>query len=856
MSFHSSYLLLWLVLGLVISLTTILWGIFHRKRIIRRLSSAPNGASSSLVSNAGPVRGLIQLICLVIALITLAFALLRPSSGREITEYQLPAKNIVILLDVSKSMGVVDINGVSRMDMAKVWLKQFIANRPYDRIALVTFSGIALPECPLTRDRSILNKMIDFQEAGILPIGGTDLEGALDQARKFLGKHLELGSSVMLLSDGDDVTGDPRKAASFFTEAEVPLNTIAIGNPSQVGVIPADVIGKAGARITSQADPSILAELSDATNGLHIAISEQSQLESSSDRVHEAIDSISVDGENIFNEVFSRPIDIYQYPLTITILMLLIRMLLSVRTSQWHKLCPGVAVLFIFFSLFINKAHAQLDATSSDPEEKSHQTLIDYDEAKVLADEQDKPLVILFTGSDWSKSSIAFQREIYPHEVFQNWVKQKVVLLHADLPRKAIDPKLREQNRALAKKYEVSAYPAIIFIKPHSDTVIGRLKHDSRGPASWVERAQELLKGNKGDEYSSSSIVDLSMEDSLSNLERAIKNFDQALKLEATNPELVLTSKDQFRIVIDLLEQAAGLADEDHPEIMIPPIHKLGVLHHLRGMSLFSVIISDENNFNFKKRTKQCYEALAYLEAGYDHYTIALSYETNNENLTRNIALIMSDMEKLKQLIELFKIYSDTIQETFDALNTEKWMLKEQQNFVTTSREVNDRKINDAATLINKLITSAKKLNYHKLEDLIKAGESIAKSPVPHKERSLVSSEAILQETLDYLIPPFQVNSNGKKKRKGGSRSGAQQNPEGSQAEEDEDSEEEKDDSSANEEESSDDSEELDDDTRDFSQSEADSALKKADEQNGTLRDHAIEKLKKGAKKPYGSQDR
>ena len=68
--------------------------------------------------------------------------------------------DVQIVLDVSGSMGAEDFQPDNRLEVAKRVVRDFIAQRPADRIGLTVFGGTALTRAPLTTDRRMLDELV------------------------------------------------------------------------------------------------------------------------------------------------------------------------------------------------------------------------------------------------------------------------------------------------------------------------------------------------------------------------------------------------------------------------------------------------------------------------------------------------------------------------------------------------------------------------------------------------------------------------------------------------------------------------------------------------------------------------
>jgi hypothetical protein len=103
-----------------------------------------------------------------------------------------------------------------------------------------------------------------------------------------------------------------------------------------------------------------------------------------------------------------------------------------------------------------------------------------------------RPLLIYFTGSDWSPGCIKLEKEVFTTPKFVAWSAHKVVLMRADYPKHIEQPKdLSDQNEGLLKECNVDSFPTILVYSTTGD-VIGRLGYLEGGPESWIAAAEKL----------------------------------------------------------------------------------------------------------------------------------------------------------------------------------------------------------------------------------------------------------------------------------------------------------------------------------------------------------------------------
>jgi thioredoxin-related protein len=118
--------------------------------------------------------------------------------------------------------------------------------------------------------------------------------------------------------------------------------------------------------------------------------------------------------------------------------------------------------------------------------------LTDMDAAKAQAAKENKDLLLDFTGSDWCGWCIKLNQEVFSKEPFKTGTKDKFVLVELDFPKnKKLDPKLKEQNRALGEKLKVQGYPTIMLCDA-SGRPYAKTGYQPGGPEKYVEHLDKL----------------------------------------------------------------------------------------------------------------------------------------------------------------------------------------------------------------------------------------------------------------------------------------------------------------------------------------------------------------------------
>jgi Ca-activated chloride channel homolog len=173
------------------------------------------------------------------ALALLLLALARPQYGQRETGMGQSGRDLLVLLDLSRSMNAADA-GASRLDLAKRTVSELLEASPHNRVGLIVFGGSAFLQLPLTTNYAALQRYLSAASTDDLGDPGTDLSNALMAAATTFEHEGERGyQSVLLLSDGENGAGDIGPAAIRLSHARIPVFAIGIGTPEGAPV-PAD----------------------------------------------------------------------------------------------------------------------------------------------------------------------------------------------------------------------------------------------------------------------------------------------------------------------------------------------------------------------------------------------------------------------------------------------------------------------------------------------------------------------------------------------------------------------------------------------------------------------------------------
>ena len=109
------------------------------------------------------------------------------------------------------------------------------------------------------------------------------------------------------------------------------------------------------------------------------------------------------------------------------------------------------------------------------------------------AKEDKKPILALFTGSDWCPPCQQLEKNILLQPAFKDFAKKHLVTVFLDFPREAkIDDGVKKQNDSLAKKFSVEAYPTILILSADGEKELWKQVGYN---ALFLEKLQNAVKG-------------------------------------------------------------------------------------------------------------------------------------------------------------------------------------------------------------------------------------------------------------------------------------------------------------------------------------------------------------------------
>jgi len=171
---------------------------------------------------------LLKTILLITGFFFLVVALARPKWGEKLQIYKGRGIDIVIALDASTSMLATDIKP-NRLERAKSGVAQLLDNLATNQVGITQFAGDCYVMCPLTPDVEAAKLFLDVIEPGNVPKPGTNIQRAIEVSSSLFNPKEDSYKALVLITDGDNLEGDPMAAAQAAAAQGVRIFAVGAG---------------------------------------------------------------------------------------------------------------------------------------------------------------------------------------------------------------------------------------------------------------------------------------------------------------------------------------------------------------------------------------------------------------------------------------------------------------------------------------------------------------------------------------------------------------------------------------------------------------------------------------------------
>lgn len=251
----------------------------------------------------------------------LIVALMRPEKVDQFTQVKNVGYDLMLAVDVSGSMQALDFStstkAMSRLDVTKEVVGQFVQERQGDRIGLITFGEHAYMLVPLTLDTRSVSKMLQDTVSGMAG-NATAIGDAIGLTVRTLRERPEGSRVMILLTDGADNSSKipPLEAAKLAKQYGIRIYTVGIGKngpvpfPNQLGGV---------GLVETPMDEALLQQIATLTDGQFFRATDNGSLKA----IYEKIDTLEKSESDDRVYLIREPLYVYPLALAMAILLLL-----------------------------------------------------------------------------------------------------------------------------------------------------------------------------------------------------------------------------------------------------------------------------------------------------------------------------------------------------------------------------------------------------------------------------------------------------------------------------------------------------------------------------------------------------
>lgn len=227
---------------------SVLLAVFYAMVLARRRTLMERFSAKNLVGSIAPSastgRKIFRMAMAGAAFLLCMIALARPQWGFLWEETKRTGIDMLIAVDVSKSMLATDVKP-NRLERSKFAIKDLVKKLNGDRIGLIAFSGTAFLQCPLTIDYNGFLLALDDLTTSTIPRGGTSITSAIREAMGLLKGPEAKYKVLVIITDGEDLEGDALAAARQAAALGMKIYCVGVGS-AEGDLIPA--VGEGGER--------------------------------------------------------------------------------------------------------------------------------------------------------------------------------------------------------------------------------------------------------------------------------------------------------------------------------------------------------------------------------------------------------------------------------------------------------------------------------------------------------------------------------------------------------------------------------------------------------------------------------
>jgi len=196
--------------------------------------------------------------------------------GREPVRSDSKGIDMAVVMDLSYSMMARDTLP-NRLEAGRQSILLLMQNLQEARYSLIPFKGEPLVAVPLTEDRVILERYLAMAEPDWLSSPGSNIEKALMAAAASLETEQDRNRVILLLSDGEELSGSALKAVRSLVNQNYTLIVLAGGGTDPYPVELSDgqwLLDQRGEEVRTAQNQELLKEMAKIMDGHYLALND------------------------------------------------------------------------------------------------------------------------------------------------------------------------------------------------------------------------------------------------------------------------------------------------------------------------------------------------------------------------------------------------------------------------------------------------------------------------------------------------------------------------------------------------------------------------------------------------------
>lgn len=303
-----------------------------KKKVIKKIGD--EYLVREMIKNYAPQRFALKFILILSTFTLLVFSLANLRSPKGIEKVNRNGIDIMIALDVSKSMLAQDIKP-NRLERAKQGLGKLIDRLSNDRLGIVVFAGRAYLQMPLTSDHGAAKMYLSSASTDIVPTQGTVISDALKMCYSSFSSKEKKYKAIVLISDGEDHDEGALKTAGQMADEGIVINTVGIGSPQGATIID-ELTNQVkqdanGNTVVTKLNEETLKKIAEKGNGSYHLFSNTDELVSHLDAQLSSMDQRTVTENSLVNYR-----NFFPYFLCLAFILLVVELFISERKSVYN----------------------------------------------------------------------------------------------------------------------------------------------------------------------------------------------------------------------------------------------------------------------------------------------------------------------------------------------------------------------------------------------------------------------------------------------------------------------------------------------------------------------------------------